>query len=412
MAAATASLRKKRDSTLMDRRTTAFFRVDARISSVRLRSIAEVLDELESVCPGLTVSRAARSSGMFLRLLLNCGMAIRVLWKKKQAQLPARWVQITEVLYLLHALLVVLRRLTPLARAAAIAAEAPRSTSRLWRDAAAAASCVGPLASFSQLSYIPRVKTVLPGVTLAIREERARYHKEDVQDKSPSQKAFAIAAATSRILSFGLWELAVVGLGLLALHEKLSDFQVKTASPRHISTERRRSSSVVAALGVVNRCLAWLPFVGMANQVTGVVDQEQLRVEAVLRSLFTKGGDRRPLDDIKAVQEFNGVLLHELCYRHGKSLGLCLFLSLTSVDYQKLLVVVQDLAGDEGEHCSPSSSPTSASRSPPPPSAEGPGPGAPYRASTVSFVSIPHSDLPQVEFIESLQDSTGDDSAQ
>jgi len=78
-------------------------------------------------------------------------------------------------------------------------------------------------------------------------------------------------------------------------------------------------------------------------------------MEAVLRTIFARESKEITRSEVEAVHEFNGVLLRELCCRHGALHGTAMYLSLTSTDYRRL-VVARDSLNDEGAlPCAPGS---------------------------------------------------------
>ena len=56
--------------------------VNVLLSSIHLQEMSDVYEQLDTVCPHLTVDRIARSGGIAFRLVLNCAVAVKSLARK------------------------------------------------------------------------------------------------------------------------------------------------------------------------------------------------------------------------------------------------------------------------------------------------------------------------------------------
>eukprot|EP00928_Gymnodinium_smaydae_P036480 TRINITY_DN25494_c0_g1_i1.p1 TRINITY_DN25494_c0_g1~~TRINITY_DN25494_c0_g1_i1.p1 ORF type:complete len:328 (+),score=39.94 TRINITY_DN25494_c0_g1_i1:82-984(+) len=295
-----------------------------RLSSVRVRSMDKVIRELKVVCPCLSVRRLTRTSGVLLRLALNCAMALGTLLSSTVRLSPMRAAGV-RAMALVELISLNVRLSEALAKTCRIGFE--RQDVRAWQLGAQAGVELRSLAGYSMLSNIPRIKNVLPGLWKRVLEERCRLK---LQSQVPRARAFLqLAVAVRRIVSFTIVELLATCVGLFSLHHKVSELRYPLRYPA--------SSSLRAMRGIKLAC-KWFPFIGFANQITGIVDQEELRIEAVLRLFFSDEYGQMGPDEIGLLLEFNGVLLRELCQDHGFLTGLGLYVSLSSLDYQRLLV--------------------------------------------------------------------------
>lgn len=322
--------------------------VDLHLASIRLRVLDEVVDVLGDVCSEITVWRVARSGGIVIRLLLNLMVALRSLvasTSPKRARVRA--LALTELAYLAASLVIIARKVRPLLT------PKRQVMFRDWRGAAEALDAVRPLASYSLLAHITRIQFLLPGTWAVVSRGLAAQPSQ--RAAAPSGEAAGHAsprpavgdqlrdfcAVALRGLCFAGGEAAVIFLGLLSLRQKMEE--VHYITPKTLLPGRFRRFNSLAV-----RALRWVPFLGFANQVTGVVDQEDLRMDAVWRVAFAPTRPEDESCDGPALGDFNAILLQELCHRRGLVRGILLYLSLSSADYQALLISQSADAG-----CSP-----------------------------------------------------------
>lgn len=284
-----------------------YLNADAHLLSIRLRTVRDALERLHEVCPNISVGRAARSAGILSRLVLNCVVALWSLWQYKRRPnssnaRAARALTFFESAHLLVSLAVVTMKLAPLTLS--------QTEAFAWSRAAEGGNCVRQLASYSVLSHIPRIKNLVPGLWNHIQAEAAMLGQ--LVGCPPVLLVFTAIHACLRVVAFGAVELATTALGLAGLHQKLGEVRGVTSG--------------------------LIPFLGFANQITGIVDQEELRMVAVLRLLFADEDAEFGQCELQAMREFNGFLLQGLCARHGWCRGAVLYLSFKSEDYQRLLV--------------------------------------------------------------------------
>lgn len=226
----------------------------------------------------------------------------RLLYRKRrhlQNGLTVHLLVMAEASHLLLSSLLVCRRLVPIVRS--------RQKATSWRQAADAGNKVRTLSNYSVLCNLPRIKNVLPGTWMCIRAEIGFME----MSQSPTSP-LKVIVALGRVLAFSVAELVAFGCGLLSLNQKLGEV-------RGVSS-------------------GFLGFIGFANQITGIVDQEDIRMQAVLRLVFAGATAEFSREQAHALREFNGMILCYLCRKHGWCRGVALYLSLTAVDYQKLVV--------------------------------------------------------------------------
>lgn len=300
--------------------------VDAHLGQARLRSVEEMSRQLNVICPSMSVPRAARAGGILFRLGLNIAMALRTWWRTRRGKITfssrsARAVHllaIAEAAQLTFSLGSACVRLLPLVfsfrRLAGIGPDRLKTaTSSAWRRAAEASNEIRRLASCSDLAHIPRMKHVVPGVWTLYGSEMSALSLAS-QDLLMLGLLRARLAAAARLLAFAVTDLLAIALGLASLNQKIVEVRAATHG--------------------------WVPFFGFANQITGIVDQEELRMVAVQHTLFAgEGNTHLTAAEEQAIREFNGVLLRHLCLQHSVFVGFLLYLSLTSEDLRRVVVV-------------------------------------------------------------------------
>jgi len=181
---------------------------------------------------------------------------------------------------------------------------------RDWRRGAEAGDHIRQLASYSILSHIPRIKNVLPGLWSHLQAE-ILYWRVDC-NRPAFRRALSVIPASLRVLAFFWLEVFATIIGLVGLQVKLDEVQAARKS--------------------------WIPFVGFSNQITGIVDQEEVRMVGVLRLLFTGEDAEFGSSEVGAMRIFNGILLKGLCQEYGFCRGFFKYLSINSEDYQKLIL--------------------------------------------------------------------------
>lgn len=200
----------------------------------------------------------------------------------------------------------------------------------VWCQAAEAGDDIRSLASYSMLRNIPCIKNLLPGLCKRINEEisilKVNYPKSLVAWWVP------MSTALRRAILFSAIEISRTYIGLFRLYHELTEIRYPFRFPFG------RSLNSIPSLAFV---LRWIPFIGFANHITGIVDQEELRIEAVLRVFFAHNSGDLETSEALAIHNLNGILLRELCRNHGLCKGFGLYLSLTSHDYHRLLVVAR-----------------------------------------------------------------------
>lgn len=288
-----------------------FMHVNAYLTSVRLLSMRSILERLRLVCPYMSVERCARSVGIVLRLCLNCALGV---WF---ATGRARVLAFLETFYFLWRLYQIGRNVKAL--------RSPNMLESQWDAAAEGIRALRPLANYSLLGQLPRVRHVAPGVWEVFCREA-----ESIKACNGSTliKVRLWFLATFRMHAFALKELIPAILGLVSLHQKTIEVQ---------------SAKVVASPELLSLFIAmlrrWVPLIGFANQITGVVDQEELCMDAVLQTIFA---GVPAISQPEKIFEFNGVLLRALCQKYGRWYGTLLYLSFNSEDYRRLVVAVRN----------------------------------------------------------------------
>jgi len=287
--------------------------VDTYLASVRMRGMDEVLAHIdEELCSSMSLARATRAGGIIARLFLNLAYAMRSTSLKPTWHMTrSRLLALSELAHLALRINVVARQLVPMMM------HAP--TFEDWRSASAALDSLRPLASASNLNHITRLKNLVPGTVYLFCSGAGRLGGSGI-----SQCACAAGSSVFRWLAFICCECFAIFLGLLSLHSKVRDVYRKT--PHHLILDRRSLGGFAFSI------LPWIPFLNFANQITGLFDQEDLRMQAVASLVLDDDGAAGTKGN------FNAILLKKLCVRHGLLTGIILYLSLTSEDYQMFLI--------------------------------------------------------------------------
>lgn len=302
--------------------------VDRHLASIRLRTVGEVLQlRLPQVCPGLSPARVARLGGIFLRLVLNIVVILQSVWSPSALAGGGglRALAAAELVYFFVQVSVL----------------AKKGRRLCWQSAAEACDALRPLANWSMLNHIPRVRHVVPEAWKIVQAERSRLQRLEAQPAVERRSAIGVAGL--RLWAVVATELGACLLGLISLQQKL--LRLQDAS--------RRSMHVAGASFVTRRALPWLRFVGFANQVTGVVDREALYKQATLNTAFASSEQGEDLHCREAMLKFKGLLLRELCALHGWCKGSVLYVSLLGKDYQQLLVARDRLSQAPQERSEP-----------------------------------------------------------
>jgi len=186
-----------------------------------------------------------------------------------------------------------------------------------WRWVARGFDWLELIPSVSTMKILPQVKN-LPNDAISKYKLKKKKLTEDDGEYSTADRAIAISYL---LLLFGQIVLVTIG-GIFALHLKMESLAFLSHQP----------------IGRWGRD-RWLPFIGFANQIAGIVPFGQLRKHTIMFFVFTGEDAEMSPKEHTAMEEFNAMLCKHIFKYCGNTLAFIILLGgLSNVDLQKILI--------------------------------------------------------------------------